>query len=221
MKKLLSIFFLFIVITGYSQNPLQKVLKTYFRAHPFDMKFSSFVTSLQKDPWFTLEEYYRRTDSNFFFLSGTYKNFNPFKTSPKEFRLILAEEEIIHVDSLKTHDTIMNLQLMCITDTGIINSKAVKKEFDRFHSNQSNNFYSQTYNAQYDKGIKIAESYNYFIFPFQISPVTIAWGALPETRQYTFTITIRFKLKENYADMIVVPGELRTTTWTIESNIDQ
>ena len=65
-----------------------------------------------------LKTYDRRTDSNFFFITGTYKNFNPFRYAPKELRLVVAEEEIIHADSLKTHDTIINLQIMGVTDTG-------------------------------------------------------------------------------------------------------
>src|SRR4030095_11923057 len=94
MKKILFSFFILIVSTSYSQNPLQSLLKTYFRTHPFDMKFSSFIASLQQDPWFTVETYSRRTDSSFFYLTGIYKNFNPFHYPPKELRLVLAAEEI-------------------------------------------------------------------------------------------------------------------------------
>ena len=146
-KKIIVFIFLLIAFNGYSQNPLQPILKTYFRAHPFDMKFSSFVLSLQKDPWFTTEEYYRRTDTNFFFLSGTYKNFNPFRFTPKELRFVIAEEEIMHTDSLHTHDTIINIQLMAITDTGLVNSKSVEKEFHRFNNNQADRFSSKTQKA--------------------------------------------------------------------------
>ena len=135
MKKFLFPLFILIVNTGYSQNPIKSVLKTYFRVHPFEMKFSSFVISLQKDPWFTIENYSRRTDTTFFYLTGTYKNFNPFRYIPKELRLTVAEMEIIHEDSLKTHDTIMNLQLMGITDSMVTGKKMVEKEFKRFHNN--------------------------------------------------------------------------------------
>ena len=185
-----------------AQPPLQSVFKTYFRTHPFDMKFSSFVTSLQQDPWFSVEAYDRRTDSNFFFLTGTYKNFNPFRYVAKELRLVVAEEKITHADSLTTRDTVVNLQLMGVTDTGIINRKIVEKEFKRFHSSQGGHFSTYTHETFRD----IGEAYNYFVSPFSISPVTIAWGRL-ETNQYTFTITIRFKLKENSATYIVAPGE--------------
>lgn len=207
---LLYISFTFFAFSNLNaQNPIQSILKNYFRTHPFDMKFSSFVASLQQDPWFTIETYGRRTDTSFFYITGTYKNFNPFHYPPKELRLILAEEEIIHTDSLKTHDTIMNLQLLGISDTGAVNSKLVEKEFKRFHKNQADRFSSNTSNSfKENDGSLTVKVYNYFVFPFSIAPVTIAWGILPDTNQYAFTITIRFKVKENIATYIVSPGEL-------------
>ena len=209
MKKILFPFFILIVSTSYSQNPLQSILKTYFRTHPFDMRFSSFIASLQQDPWFTIESYSRRTDTSFFFITGTYKNFNPFHYPPKELRLILAEEEIVHMDSLKTHDTIMNLQLLGISDSGAVSSNLAEKEFKRFHKNQGDRFSSNTSNSFKEKdGSLTTKVYNYFIFPFSIAPVTIAWGILPDTNQYAFTITIRFKVQENIATYIVSPDEL-------------
>ena len=207
MKKILLPFFILIVSTSYSQNPLQSLLKTYFRSHPFDMRFSSFIASLQQDPWFTIETYDRRTDTSFFYLTGTYKNFNPFRYPPVELRLILAEQEIIHTDSLKTHDTIMNLQLLGITDSGQVNSKLVEKEFNRFHKNQVDHFSNHTHDSYEKKdGSLSAEINNYFVFPYSIAPVTIAWGLLPETSQYAFTITIRFKVQENKATYIISPN---------------
>ena len=202
MKKLLVFIFMLIALSSYSQDPLQSILKTYFRVHPFDMRFSSFVTSLQKDPWFTVETYDRRTDSTFFFLTGSYKNFNPFRYLPKELKLVVAEEEITYADSLKTQDTIINLQIMGLTDTGIVNSKAVEKEFKRFHNNQADRFSNSSHQTFEGTG----EVYYYFISPLSIPPVSIAWGRV-ETNQYTFTITIRFKLIENMANYIVAPGE--------------
>ena len=209
MKKFLFLLLIVIVNTGYSQNPIQSVLKNYFRTHPFEMKFSSFITSLQQDPWFTIETYSRRTDTSFFFITGTYKNFNPFRFVPKELRLIVAEEEIVHNDSLKTHDTIMNLQLLAISDSGETNSKLVEKEFKRFHNSQADRFTSNTSNSYKEKdGSLTTKAYNYFVSSFSIAPVTIAWGILPGSNQYALIITIRFKVKENSAVYIISPGEL-------------
>jgi len=209
MKKILFIFCILIAYNSFSQAQLKYVVKKYFRIHPLEMRFSSFILSLHKDPWFKIDVEDRRTDSSFFYLSGTYKNYNPFQYTPKELRLVLAEMEIIHDDSLMTHDTIMNLQLMGITDSMAAGKKMVEKEFKRFHNNHADRFSSNTYNSYKSKdGTIIAEIYNYFVSPFSIAPVTIAWGILPENNQYSFTITLRFKVKENIAIYIISPGEL-------------
>lgn len=207
MSRSLVVLVLLLTIKGFSQSPLQPLLKNYFRSHPFDMKFSSFILSLQQDPWFKIEEYKRRDDTAFFFLRGTYKNWNPFRFTPREIRLIIAEDEIIHKDSMQTHDTIINLQIMGIMDSAGANSKHVEKEFRRFHNNQEKNFYNSTYDKYERRGATIAESYNYFIYPLSIAPVSIAWGRMPNTMDYTFTIIIRFKVKGNMADFIFAPDD--------------
>jgi hypothetical protein len=207
MKRLFSLIFIVIAYTGYSQFPMKSLQKTYLRIHPFDMKFSSFVLTLQNDPWFTVDTYKRRTDSTFFFLSGAYKNFNPFKFIPKELKLVLAEEEIIHSDSLQTPDTIINLQLIGIADSDVTSKKMVEKEFKRFHSNQADKFSNNTYKKLGGKNEITGEIYNYYISPFSIPPVTIAWGLLPGSNQYTFVIKIRFKVVQNVPVYVAGPDE--------------
>jgi hypothetical protein len=56
MKKFAGLVFILIAFTTYSQDPIQTIAKNYFRTHPFDSKFSTFILNLQKDPWFTIEE---------------------------------------------------------------------------------------------------------------------------------------------------------------------
>ncbi len=191
-----------------AQAPLQSILKSYFRTHPFEMRFSSFIISLQQDPWFTIKEYNRRTDTTFFFLTGVYKNFNPFKYEAKEVRLIVAEQELIHTDSLKTVDTIINIQLLGITDTSISNHAALAKEYARFFRNHSSGFWKSSYDRALKGNKTIAEVSNLFIYPFSISPVTVAWGLMPDTKEFTFSITIRCKVKQNIADLILTPDGL-------------
>ena len=209
MRKLVVSFLLMTSITVLSQSPLQTVAKTYFRNHPFDSKFSTFILNMQKDPWLTISEFHRRTDSSFFYLSGTYKNFNPLRYIPSALKVILAEEEIIYSDSLQTHDTIMNLQLIGVIDTNAASGKLVEKEFKRFHQSQSRRFSDHIYKPLGGKGPISGEIYNYFISPLTVAPVTVAWGLMPDTKQYTFTITIRFKVMGNQAVYITQPGELK------------
>ena len=205
MKRILIPLFILVSVTGTSQGPMQSMLKTYFRTHPFDMKFSSFILSFQRDPWFTTDVYERRTDTSLFYFSGSYKNFNPFTYTPKEIRVIVAEEIMAHSDSLQTLDTIINYQLMGLTNPGPEYQKLVEKEFRKFHTSKSRHFSESDHKNFQREGKIVAEIKNYFIFPFIIAPVTTAWGHLKETDQYVFTITIRFKIKQNIADLIVTP----------------
>lgn len=208
MKKFFVSLLIVIAFKSYSQDAIQTISKNYFRANPFDSKFSTFILNLHRDPWLTINEYYRRTDSTFFYLSGTYKNFNPFHFIPTELKLIVAEEEIIYTDSLRTHDTIMNLQLIGIMDT-LADSKLVEKEFRRFHQSQSKRFDDFIHKTLGGPNTITGEINNYFVSPFSISPVTIAWGLMPGTKQYSFAITVRFKIMENQANYITQPGELK------------
>jgi len=208
MRKVFTLLLIIIAFESYSQSPLQSVAKSYFRVHPFDSKFSTFILNLQRDSWFKIEELDRRTDSTFFFLKGTYQNFNPFRFQPKKLTLIVAEEEILYSDSLKTHDTIMNLQLIGMIDSTLAIEKTVQKEFKRFHQSFSNRF--DDFRSKTLKSLEkvTGEIYSYFVSPFTISPLTIAWGVLPDADQYSFSITIRFKVTENQAVYIMQPGEL-------------
>jgi len=209
MRKTFTLLFIVIAFESYSQSPLQSVAKSYFRTHPFNSKFSTFILNLQRDPWFTINEFNRRTDSTFFYLSGTYKNFNPFHFPPTELKLIVAEEEIIYSDSLKTHDTIMNLQLIGVIDTNASSSKLVEKEFKKFHQSQSKFFDDFIHKSLGGPQNATGEINNYFISPFTVSPASVAWGLMPVTNQFTFAITIRFKVMENQANYITQPGELK------------
>ena len=209
MRKLFIFLFFIIAFKSYGQDAIQKISKDYFRVHPFDSKFSTFILNLQRDPWFSVKEFNRRTDSTFFYLTGDYKNFNPFRFTPKELKLIVAEQEVTYSDSLQTLDTIINLQLIGIIDTNVTSSKLVEKEFKRFHQSQSKRFDDVMHKTLGGPQMITGEINNYFISPFLISPVTIAWGPLPETKEYSFAITVRFKVSQNQAFYITQPGEFK------------
>jgi hypothetical protein len=207
MRKIFTFLFIAIALNTQAQDQILSISKTYFRTHPFDSKFSTFILNLQRDPWFIIEEYNRRTDSAFFFLKGSYANFNPFRFKPTRLTLILAEEEIAYTDSLHTRDTIMNLQLIGMINSNMAINKSIEKEFKRFHQSYAGRFDDFTLRTLKSAEKVTGEIYNYFISPFSISPVTIAWGILPDLNQYSFTIIIRFKVAQNMAAYISHPGQ--------------
>ncbi|HEX6846738.1 MAG TPA: hypothetical protein VF144_07160 [Chitinophagaceae bacterium] len=209
MRKLFTFLFIIIAFSTYSQDAIQMISKNYFRAHPFDSKFSTFILNLQRDPWFTTKEFNRRTDSTFFYLTGDYKNFNPFRFTPKKLKLIVAEEQIAYADSLRTLDTIINLQLIGIIDTNTASSKLVEKEFKRFHQSQSKRFDDFAHKTLGGNQAITGEMNSYFIYPYSIAPVTAAWGPMPTSKEYSFVLTVRFKVAQNQAIYITQPGEFK------------
>ena len=218
LKKTLLVFCILTVHTSFSQSQFKYVVKKYFRTHPLQTRFSTFIISLHKDPWFTIDEEDRRTDSSFYYLSGIYKNYNPLQFTPTELRLVLSEMQIVHQDSLKTLDTIMTLQLMGITDSSAAGKKMVEKEFKRFHNNHEDRFSNSTYYSFKSKnGETIAEIYNYYVSPFSVAPITIAWGFKDETHQHTFTVSFRFKVTQNFATFIVSPDQLLNLHYLLET----
>lgn len=220
-KKILLLFCILITYTCFPQAQFKNVVKKYFRTHPLETRFSTFILSLHEDPWFTIKEEDRRTDSTFYYLNGVYKNYNPFLYTPKELRLTLSEMQITHVDSLKTLDTIITLQLMGISDSTLTGKKMVEKEFKRFHNNHGDRFSNNTYYPFISKnGETVAEMYNYFVAPFSIAPITTAWGIQEETHQYVFTVTLRFKVTQNIATFIVSPDQLLNLRGLSESEIE-
>lgn len=207
MKKItLIISVLFFSFTLRAQHPLTPVLKSYFRTHPFEIRFSSFITSLQSDPWFKMETFDKRTDTSFFYISGTYLNFNPFGFKAKEVRFTIAEDQYSHTDSLKTLDTIMNIQIMGITDAGSSNLEVVKKEYSKFQKKFSSLFWKNNYSKNEKNNELIWEITNYFLYPYSISPVTVAWGNVTDSGEYIFIITLRCKIEGNLA-LFVLPPE--------------
>jgi hypothetical protein len=208
MKKIITLLLLLFSTLVYSQQtPLKHMLKTYFRIHPFDMKFTTFILNLQKDPWFSIQEFDKRTDTTFFYLGGSYKNFNPFRFIPSQIKLVVSEQQVIHVDSLHTIDTIVALQILALSDTTAEGKNNVIKEFKRFHNNEGEFFYNSSHENLTKGQTIVGEVENYFVFPLSIAPVTVAWGSEPETNQFVFVITVRFKLKENLANYIAAPWE--------------
>ncbi len=200
MKKCLLIFFLTgAALCSRPQSPFDQVLKNYFRIHPFNMRFTTFVANLQQDPWFTIEKFDLRTDTNFFLITGTYKNFNPFHFPAKEVRLIVAEDEYRYGDSLNAVDTIINLQMMGIIDTGMDNKREVLKEFTRFYNRTKNSFYDTQCEPFTDQGVEVAGICDYYLIPNIVPSLTTVWGKLQDHDLLTFTLIIRFKLSENMA----------------------
>lgn len=207
MKKLIAIIIISIfTVSAKAQPSLMDMINHYFKANPFEQSFSSFLTSILTDHHFIREELNKRTDSNLFFLKGHYTDFMPVEMSPVQTEIRVAEVEFNHTDSLQTPDTMIVYQLLCIADSTEKAKDQVKKEFKKFNRRYKDTFINNEYKyTTGTDGLPGMELYNYFIPFLLVSPVTAAWGKMPDNKSYVFTLTIRMKQSQNQAALIHPP----------------
>jgi hypothetical protein len=208
MKKFCFIFLLCsLAKTSFSQNSLVKAVKLYYRVNPFDRKFSAMLTTILSDTSFVKTDMKKRTDSNFFFLSGYYKRFNPFDFKATRTELRLAENEIVVADTGKLTDTIIIYQVLGITGTGEDNKQNVRKEFEKFNKRFSYDFFRDDYREAMSDGQVAAAIRNYYVMGRSIPAMTVAWGKMPGEEYYVISVTLRLKIIENFADLPKTPNE--------------
>jgi hypothetical protein len=203
-KYLLSILFISFITAAQAQYTFFKAVKVYYKVNPFDRKYSAMLNNILSDTTFVKTQMIKRTDTNFFFLSGYYKRFNPFDFFvPQQTQLRIAEYEITHNDAKKTNDTIIIYQVTGIAGPGEENKTRVQKELERF-----NRKFRYDFSTSDTKESTTASAYNYYIAGRSIPAMSAAWGIMPGENNYVFTITIRLKIIENFADLPKAPDEL-------------
>jgi hypothetical protein len=134
----------------------------------------------------------KRTDTNFFFLSGYYKHFNPFGFTAAKTEVRLAESEIVVNESTHKTDTIIYYQLLGIAGLGEENKLKVQKELKRFHDRFNLDFSNSYYNEGTSDGVVTSGIYYYSLYGRTMPAVSVAWGKLPEG-DYTFHDHIAIK----------------------------
>lgn len=166
------------------------------------------LNNILTDTSFVKMEMRKRTDTNFFFLSGYYKRFNPFDFIADQTQIRLAETEFVTIDSSNITDTIILYQVLGIVNGSEENRLKVQKELTRFHKRFSYDFAYSNYNEAVNGDKVTAAVYTYFVPGRKIPAMSVAWGKMPEENKYTFTITLRLKIRENFADLPSMPDEL-------------
>ena len=207
MKRIFLILLVSVSIGSYSQSTFFKAVKLYYRVNPFDRKFSVMLNNILKDTSFVKMEMKKRTDSNFFFLSGYYKRFNPFDFTATQTQVRLAESEIVVDEASKKTDTIIFYQLLGIAGPGEENKLKVQKELSRFHKRFSHDFSNSYYKDNVSDNMVTSAVYYYSIEGRTMPVMSVAWGKMPGEDNYTFTVTLRLKIIENFAEPPKMPGE--------------
>ncbi|TMI63007.1 MAG: hypothetical protein E6H07_16545 [Bacteroidetes bacterium] len=206
-KSFFILLFSILAINSFSQNTFFKAVKLYYRVNPFDRKFSAVLTSILGDTSFVKKDFIKRTDSNFFFLSGHYKRFNPFDFAVTQTQLRIAETEIFFSDSVNSSDTILIYQVLGLAGPGEEAKAKVQKELSKFHKRFNYDFDRSDFKESVNNNMVTAAIINYYFFGRSIPAMSAAWGKIPGENTYTFTVSIRLKVTENFADLPKTPNE--------------
>ena len=197
-KFFLSVFLIFTLTQSFSQNEgLLEFSKSYFRANPFEGKFSLFLKKLIQDPNISSKVIRHQTDTSLFFFSGVYTTYNPFFFKPVRVEVLLQQSRIAFVDSLEA-DTIFTYQLRGYADKTEKGEAEVKKEMAKIHRQYVKKFFdsnSQDLNIPGTIGIVT----NYFV-PFSgLSPLSVFWTNSQNKDDPLLCLVLRFKMSENEA----------------------
>lgn len=190
-----------------SITTLQQLTAPYFKTLPYNKSFSSFLREVMSDPDLQDVEVNRRTDSTFFYVSGTYRRYNPFIYRPTTVKVIIAEAEFSDSDTSNYKDTVVYYQLLVTTDSTPQSRQFVEKEYNRLLRKGGRNFSHKTYAPRLENNASEGAITHSFSPPFNVSPLTLAWGREADTRLYAFSLTLLMKVKENRAGMVTLPQE--------------
>ncbi|HEY1115052.1 MAG TPA: hypothetical protein VGE66_15890 [Chitinophagaceae bacterium] len=190
-----------------SINALGDLAAPYFKTHPYNKSFSVFLQDVLNDPDLQKKVVNRRTDSTFFFVSGTYQRYNPFVYRPTSVRLAIAESEFTDSDTSCYRDTVVYCQLLVTADSTEKARQFVQKEYSRLLRKASRFFTHKSYTMSRANRVAEGEVTDSFISPFAVSPLTIGWGREAATRAYIFSVTLLLKVNGNWAEMVTLPQE--------------
>ncbi len=189
----------------HAQRELPDITSHYYRVDPFKSDFSTFIQTLISDPGLTEKQVVKRSDTSFFYFKGTYKSFNPFSFLPIRTEVILAEQVQQLSDSLPELDTFLVYQIIGYTSAKDAGATEVNKEYIRFNR-QYRSVFDVKNNADLgSNGAVNGQVTNYFFAVSYLSPMTVAWGRHPASREYIFAISLRLKIMDNRSVLAGIP----------------
>jgi hypothetical protein len=189
----------------YWKGALLQIAKNYFRSNPFTHEFDKFLDFLLNDPTLVSKTIQKRTDSNYFYLSGDYTTHNPFFFKPSRTQIILAETEIGLSDTTLHSSLMMIYQVAGYREAGKEGEKEVKDEYEQFDRKYSKKSLNDNY-SEIKTGNEVTGALrNYFVFPNGFTPLTAAWQNNGKDKGNVFVVTIRFLVSDNHA-LIPVPA---------------
>lgn len=187
---------------GVAQNQFEKVIKKNFRVNPIAGSFSSFLKAFTTDPDLLNKVTIKKTDTSLFFVRGDYKVFNPFDFKVKNVVVLFAEtpekpmEDNRKMDSVKSY---FSYQILAYTDDNEAFRKLIPKNYKKLAKKLKANLpKTEVTSLKGVMNVEDGEITNFYNGLSAISPATVSWQTLGQSKQLLLTLLIRMQFVDGY-----------------------
>lgn len=198
-KTSLTLLLLTIAFVTNAQQSIFKITKNYYRADPFAVPFSSFLTKLLNDPAAKNVSLHKKTDSTLFYFSGDYLSHKPFFFPGIGTKIILAEREVMIADTVDYLKSYYIYQLIGYASEGEEGFKDVKEEYAKFIKKYKKDFPGPSVQKVTDSKGATGEITNFHSSIIDFYPLAFAWSSSGDKKENLFVITISFWVTDNTA----------------------
>ncbi|OJU25570.1 MAG: hypothetical protein BGN92_11035 [Sphingobacteriales bacterium 41-5] len=187
----------------FSQSRFGSVVEKYYRVNPFEGSFPAFVKSLSSDPELLDKTLIPKSDSSNYFLKGTYEVFNPFSINAEKVEMLFAEhQQEIQEQNVSTLYTVYTYQILAYFDDTDLNRKMVLKDYNAIKKNLKKEMAVEIGSLKGFKNVEDGEISNYYFSNSFISPLTLSWQTLSQSKKLALTMITKLAVNRNYA----IPG---------------
>ncbi len=184
------------------QFQLTRILKSQFRVNPIGGPFPAFLETLRNDPDLLKKQEILKTDSTLYILTGEYKVFNPFNFPATRIEVVFAEDEVSMSDRKNRPQnlTFYNYQIIVYCQDNSAMRKALEKEYNTLSRKLKRDLPEVEVNSLRGvKNVQDGEVRNYYNQLALVSPSSLSWQTLSQSKQLVLTLLIRLRIVDNYA----------------------
>ncbi len=186
----------------FGQFQLSRILKSQFRVNPIGGPFPAFLETLRTDPDLLNKKETLKTDSTMYILTGEYKVFNPFNFPATKVEILFAEDEFSMKDrkNQPQYLTFYNYQIIVYCQDNPAIRKALEKEYNTLARKLKRDLPDvEASSLRGVKNVQDGEVRTYYNKLALVSPASLSWQTLSQSKQLVLTLLIRLRVVDNYA----------------------
>lgn len=199
MKVCLVLFFILSFASAKTQKRDKHLdaLEHYFRILPYNKNFDRWIDEFKKDSSCKIDTTIFRSpkDSLYFYLSGSFKNFQPYNLPSKQSQFVIKIYNRPGKD--EKLDTLGRFGVFAyISDSSILGRDEVKKEYNRLYKEFRHFYVREIKNRKRVKKEVQEEVTNFYLSQHDFYPsLVLSWGKNPKNHLYGIVLFMEFQFK--------------------------